>query len=359
MRRTRTGSQITQYSLRHTAPYRALQRTEFASGDIAGASSLLFLYSLDYARTRLANDNKSAKKRGDRQFNGLIDVYKKTLATDGFAGLYRGFVISCVGIVVYRLYFGLYNSMYVLTGDLANKFLASFLLGWSVTIGVGLASYPVDTIRRRMMMTSGWPRPANQGTLPCPQNGVFGRAVEMGKTRLGLALQRLGVTDEGSEEKTSRACVRAPPREHHRARWRKIRKTLCWRISMSVSTPWTHPLSKRAQPPSILTSLGFSDERMNYKTKDLSGGWRMRVALARALFVKHTMLLLDEQNHLDLGAYFMNNVCTNIIELTPKKQLGYYTGNYDTRVKTKSELETNQMKAYEKSTAVTQPQSST
>ena len=73
-----------------------------ASGGAAGASSLLFVYSLDYARTRLANDAKSAKGGGARQFNGLVDVYKKTLASDGIAGLYRGFVPSVVGIIVYR-----------------------------------------------------------------------------------------------------------------------------------------------------------------------------------------------------------------------------------------------------------------
>jgi solute carrier family 25 (adenine nucleotide translocator) protein 4/5/6/31 len=61
-----------------------------ASGGLAGASSLLFVYSLDYARTRLANDNKSAKKGGERQFNGLIDVYVKTWKADGIWGLYRG-----------------------------------------------------------------------------------------------------------------------------------------------------------------------------------------------------------------------------------------------------------------------------
>jgi len=130
-----------------------------ASGGMAGASSLLFVYSLDYARTRLANDAKSSKKGGgDRQFNGLVDVYRKTLATDGIAGLYRGFAISCVGIVVYRgLYFGLYDSIkpLVLVGPLEGSLLASFLLGWSITIGAGLASYPIDTVRRRMMMTSG------------------------------------------------------------------------------------------------------------------------------------------------------------------------------------------------------------
>jgi len=128
-----------------------------ASGGAAGASSLLFVYSLDYARTRLANDNKSAKKGGSRQFNGLVDVYRQTLKSDGIAGLYRGFVISCVGIIVYRgLYFGVYDSVKpLLPKQYQNSFLASFALGWAITIGAGLASYPLDTVRRRMMMTSG------------------------------------------------------------------------------------------------------------------------------------------------------------------------------------------------------------
>jgi len=129
-----------------------------ASGGVAGALSLVFVYSLDYARTRLANDNKASKKGGTRQFNGLIDVYRKTLASDGIQGLYRGFMVSCTGIIVYRgCYFGFFDSLkpVLLTGDLKNSFVASFFLGWAVTISAGLASYPLDTIRRRMMMTSG------------------------------------------------------------------------------------------------------------------------------------------------------------------------------------------------------------
>jgi solute carrier family 25 (adenine nucleotide translocator) protein 4/5/6/31 len=129
-----------------------------ASGGAAGAASLAFVYSLDYARTRLANDNKSSKKGGERQFNGLFDVYKKTLASDGIVGLYRGFNISCVGIIVYRgLYFGMYDSLkpVLLTGNMKDSFIGSFFLGWGITIGAGLASYPLDTVRRRMMMTSG------------------------------------------------------------------------------------------------------------------------------------------------------------------------------------------------------------
>jgi len=127
-----------------------------ASGGVAGALSLCFVYSLDYARTRLANDTKSSKKGGERQFNGLIDVYRKTLATDGIGGLYRGFVISCVGIIIYRgCYFGFFDTLKpIVVGD-NGSFLASFALGYGVTVTSGLISYPVDTIRRRMMMTSG------------------------------------------------------------------------------------------------------------------------------------------------------------------------------------------------------------
>merc|ERR1712042_6906 len=128
--------------------------TNIASGGAAGTLSLLFVYSLDYARTRLANDAKG--KGGERQFNGLIDVYVKTLKSDGIQGLYRGFAISAVGIFIYRgMYFGLYDTLKpILVGDGGSVGL-SFLLGWGVTVTAGLMSYPIDTIRRRMMMTSG------------------------------------------------------------------------------------------------------------------------------------------------------------------------------------------------------------
>ncbi|KAG6492085.1 hypothetical protein ZIOFF_047035 [Zingiber officinale] len=68
--------------------------SNLGSGGAAGACSFLFVYSLDYAGTRLANDAKAAKKGGERQFNGLIDVYRKTLQSDGIVGVYRGFNIS-------------------------------------------------------------------------------------------------------------------------------------------------------------------------------------------------------------------------------------------------------------------------
>lgn len=91
------------------------------SGGAAGAASSMFVYSLDYARTRLAADSRSRKAGGKRQFRGLGDVYNKTVQSDGIIGLYRGFNASVVGVIFYKgLYFGLYDSVkpVFLVGDL-------------------------------------------------------------------------------------------------------------------------------------------------------------------------------------------------------------------------------------------------
>jgi solute carrier family 25 (adenine nucleotide translocator) protein 4/5/6/31 len=85
--------------------------SNIVSGSLAGGTSIALLYPLDYARVRLIMDKQSAKLGDKKEFNGLIDVYRKTLALDGIRGLYRGFFISFLGIFVYRgLYFGLYDT---------------------------------------------------------------------------------------------------------------------------------------------------------------------------------------------------------------------------------------------------------
>ncbi|KAM3968511.1 LOW QUALITY PROTEIN: ADP,ATP carrier protein [Aphomia sociella] len=127
-----------------------------ASGGAAGATSLCFVYPLDFARTRLAADVGKGK---GKEYNGLIDCILKTLKSDGPIGLYRGFLVSVQGIIIYRAtYFGFYDTARDMLPDPKNTPLfISWLIAQSVTTLAGITSYPLDTVRRRMMMQSGRP----------------------------------------------------------------------------------------------------------------------------------------------------------------------------------------------------------
>lgn len=79
------------------------------SGGIAGSFSLIFVYPLDFARTRLGAD--IGKSANERQFNGLFDCCGKIFRKDGIGGLYQGFGVSVLGIFTYRaFYFGGYDA---------------------------------------------------------------------------------------------------------------------------------------------------------------------------------------------------------------------------------------------------------
>ena len=80
------------------------------SGGIAGSFSLIFVYPLDFARTRLGAD--VGKAAHERQFNGLIDCCAKIFKKDGMQGLYKGFGVSVLGIFTYRAFYFGYLSVY-------------------------------------------------------------------------------------------------------------------------------------------------------------------------------------------------------------------------------------------------------
>lgn len=130
--------------------------------------------------------------------------------------------------------------------------------------------------------------------------------------------------------------------------------------------------SDQAEPKArrLLAGLGFSREMQERPTNKFSGGWRMRVSLARALFIEPTLLMLDEPtNHLDLNAViwldnylqnwkktllivshdqsFLDNVCTDIVHLQQCK-LHYYKGNYSMFKKMVVQKQKELLKEYEK-----------
>ena len=123
------------------------------SGGTAGALSLCLLYSLEYGRNRLSLDKQSALKGIPRQYADVTDVFRKTLATDGISGLYRGFVFSCLSSVIHRAcFFGGYDSLKIYFVPYQDKFLPSFCLGWMLAASAGIISHPFDTLRQRMFL---------------------------------------------------------------------------------------------------------------------------------------------------------------------------------------------------------------
>lgn len=129
------------------------------SGGAAGASSLCIVYPLDFTRTRLAADTK-------KEFKGMGDCIVKVFKTDGLFGLYRGFGVSVIGIFFYRAsYFGLYDTV---KGQISKpNVFVKFAIANVVTAISGIVAYPLDSIRRRMMMQSGEKQKMYTGTLDC------------------------------------------------------------------------------------------------------------------------------------------------------------------------------------------------
>jgi solute carrier family 25 (adenine nucleotide translocator) protein 4/5/6/31 len=136
------------------------------AGGIASSISLIFCHPIDLVRTRLALDNKN--KTGERKFSGSIDCLSKIYKAEGFNGVYKGMVISVVGIFAFRaVYFGFYDTLKGLVIKKDTNFFIKWALAQSITVFSSAMFYPLDTLRRRMMLQSGETVPIYKNSIDC------------------------------------------------------------------------------------------------------------------------------------------------------------------------------------------------
>lgn len=140
----------------------------FVAGSAAGCTTLIIIYPLDIAHTRLAAD---LGRTGTRQFRGICHFLGTIYRKDGIRGIYRGLPASLHGMIVHRgLYFGGFDTMKEMMSEESKPDVAlwkRWVLAQAVTTSAGLISYPLDTVRRRMMMQSGLEQPMYRNTLDC------------------------------------------------------------------------------------------------------------------------------------------------------------------------------------------------
>ena len=125
-----------------------------AAGGFAGQACTLFVYPLDFARTRLGVD---VGRQGRTQFKSLRHVFLSIYKSDGISGLYNGMATSMFSIFLYRgMYFGFFDTGKKMIKDYNQlSIVYKFMFAQFVTTSVETLQYPLDTIRRQLMMNSG------------------------------------------------------------------------------------------------------------------------------------------------------------------------------------------------------------
>ena len=142
----------------------------FLSGGLAGGTTTTLLYPVEFMRTRLALDVGS---KGTRAYpGGMRDLLGAIWARDGVRGLYQGYGIALAGVVLYRaLHMGGYDACKTellhrrggeggATGSPGPAGLSvaeRFAMAQAVSLFAGTACYPIDSVRRRLMMQAGEP----------------------------------------------------------------------------------------------------------------------------------------------------------------------------------------------------------
>lgn len=138
----------------------------FASGGASGAIYILFKYPIDKAKIRLMNDKRNARISGrQKQFSGILDVWKQSLKNEGILSLYKGFAKPFVVRVIYNgFYFGLFDTMTPsLPKIIRQNFFVNFACGWIVATFSNLVVHFIifieeilNAMNKRMTSTRFW-----------------------------------------------------------------------------------------------------------------------------------------------------------------------------------------------------------
>ncbi|KAK6766695.1 hypothetical protein RB195_026150 [Necator americanus] len=137
-----------------------------ASGGLAGATTLLLLYPFDFARTRLAVD---VNVDGSKKYKGMLDCLDMMRKREGYASWYRGFSASVQFVFASRAaFFGAFDVLRTSVADPKQlHFLTTWMLAQCCLITSGLLCYPLDTVRRQMMMQAGKLEKSYRNSLSC------------------------------------------------------------------------------------------------------------------------------------------------------------------------------------------------
>jgi solute carrier family 25 (adenine nucleotide translocator) protein 4/5/6/31 len=182
---------IIEHSTKNEVQRRRKFTVSFISGGLAGGSATTLLYPTEFLRTRLAMDQ--GRSSAARKYSGMKDVVFKTLKADGVRGLYQGYGIALWGSVFYRLLFlGGYDAVkeelnhhHEISANGAEPYQITwterFALAQTVALTAGTICYPIDSVRRRLMMQAGVPEIERtyRGSIQCfrivfQQEGIKG-----------------------------------------------------------------------------------------------------------------------------------------------------------------------------------------
>lgn len=130
-------------------------------------TSLCLTYPLDLARTRLAVETT---KNGTPKYRGIYDCLKGISQREGFAGTYRGFIVSLQFVALSRaVFFGMFDTIRGTIAEDPKKlhFFTTWFIAQICVISSGLICYPIDTVRRQMMLQAGQKTKTYNSSVDC------------------------------------------------------------------------------------------------------------------------------------------------------------------------------------------------